>query len=872
MDQDAEGTGLIVRYGSGNADITLIDLASGAALDAPLADVLAAVKSIDLHGTLRVVWVFDGGDWLVEPSDDVVSVRWFRWSDNSDLLGKRTERTALLVQPEPGAQRIALPKASLRCGLDVDLDVGTWNNVLKTAKRDLLLIDSDPQVLLVVPHSGESFEGLRTVLEKAIDEQLAEARMADREAEERAREHAERSLAERSVDYAKSSSAADIFVNPYNFVPLPEIVAREAPCGHHRRHADRMSGRIDVTWVTQSPLLFGDGKSQGLEMDPSGGFRVPGTSLKGSLRSLHETITGSCLRVFDADFIPVYRQPAAVQSGRQLAVVSEVDRLGRPSKVRLCGAATWADVTLIHAVRGPNQLRTGDVFEVRSPKTHNRRGRDEFLAATGFRFDGQLASARDVVQATGRWVVLLSDAAARHTGHPYYAALGQVSQIDTPLSPTVAAQWAVEVEGAEDLRVRRKDSSEREWKSVKFAGRDIGKRREVPAMPAVGDVLWADVQAGRVVKLSASYLWRATGRGSAGERVPKDCLACGSPQLDGRVVNGHLCVSCRLFGSAGTDRRDDREGARQQSYRGQVRVSEMRIDSSRGLIDQELPPRGRPRAGAGQFTLLINDHAPEQSNEHLPASTWGSRREPTPPRRLRGRKFYWHGHTTEPEGGWRRDVARPHQQQRAMGAQPVQLVPTESTVRASVWFENLTEAELGSLIAAMDPTSLLGPERSRLAWRKTHDRQERRERLWTHMGGGKGLGFGSVETSTLTVFLEHDDRYRGAVAEPLDAGRVTQLVSAFRTSAVAHLAATWQELAAMLDPDRVNPKRVAYPPNNTWDSLNADRPNSHESFDKSFNHFKATRGGGQGQHAEDIESLPRPSDDRPWLAIRVGRQ
>lgn len=864
MDISEEGTGLVVAHGD---TLLLIDLSTGRLIDVPAQHVESARSMLDAHAKVVVDWIRDGEEWLFELAAMEVNVEWFRWADNPELLGRRTEKHHLLVQPQPNTARQRISVARLPWAVDAAIDEKVCNEVLRSLRRDFVALEGASAYVVVLPKPTESIPELEAAIAEARDNITLAAREAKTEAEKEEKAKAARALHERSKQFALDGSAPDIFVNPYNFVPLPESVRREAPCGHERQWPDRHSGHIEVTWTAKSPLLFGDGSQHGLEADPTGGFRVSGTSLKGSLRSLHEALTGSCLRVFDANFVPVYRQPAAVQAGRQLAVVSEVDRLGRPSKVRLCGAARWARIDIVHAARPAADLRSGDCFEVVKDDKRAGRGREEFGHGTKLRHTGHLDES-GTASSGGRWVVLLSDASARDTRHPYYAALGQISTADTLLAPDVADQWAIEVAGAEDLRVRRKDSSSREWKQVTFANTPIGKRREVAEMPEVGDVLWADVQAGRVVKLSASYLWRATGKGSAGERIPRECQSCGSPDLPVTVPDGHLCVSCRLFGSAGSDRKDDREGARQRSYRGQVRVSELCVVPFDGaLVEQELPPRGRPRPGSGQFSLEIGNTAPAQSNEHLPAAAWGSRQETAPPRQIRGRKFYWHGHTDEAQGGWRRDGARGHQARRTMGAQKVKLVPVGSEVRATVWFENLTDAELGSLIGVLDPTAVLRTDQAGLVWRRTSEEAERSRRLHTHLGGGKGLGLGSVELAAIDVRLESPDRYRGTTATALAAEQHTRFVDAFRRENEERMAATWKELAAMLDPDRVDPKRVAYPPNRTWDTL---APDTHQEFDQSFEFFGKTNGAGHQQNPEPIEPLPQPSSPTPWLTIREG--
>ncbi len=826
------------------------------------------LENLNLPATLptghSAIWVDVDGDWEVELTGGAVEVTVLTWEASPGLLGKRSTKGHLSLQKEDGAQRIDFPVTALVPRDLAEVESEMAHEILKDLKCGFALLGGASKFLVALPQKGQTFDQLSVDIRARLMTRLEEERK-NRETAEAERQERERRGHEGKLSlFATSAARPDIFVNPFNFVPLPADVAREEPVGHHEKAQGRHSGRIEVSWLSQSPLLFGDGHEHGLEPDPSGGFRVAGSSLKGFLRSLHETISGSCLRIFDTEAVPVYRQPVAVQQNRQLAVVSAVDSLGRPSKVRICGAATWARIDLLHACRGPEDLRTGDLFDgsaARGELVQNR-GRSQFVLGSRFKFAGPLDPG-NLEAADGKWVVLLSGAGARWGPHPYYAALGLVPSKDTHIGPEVVARWEREVDGSEDLRKRRGTGKPRGWQIVKFPprgnGKPMGRRREVPEMPEVGDVLWVDVNGGRVTGLAASYLWRISGSGAAGERSPKATHPCGSGSH-----GEHLCLSCRCFGSAGEDRRERVGESEQNSYRGQVRVSEMRIDlDPRDLVKQKLPPRGNPRIGSGQFTLQISDRRREEGNNQLPAAAWGSRSETNPPRQIRGRKFYWHGHTDEPQGEWRRDTARSHQSE-AMTSD-VRLVPRGTKVSATIWFENLSDLELGTLIATLDPIRLLRPERDALLWRRESDESERREQLWTHLGGGKGLGFGSVQLEQAEVVLEQPDRYRGATPQALTAEQMDGYVATVRAECFDRLATTWRELAAMLDPDRIDPRRLAYPPNAPWSDLTG--VGTHEPFDKSFTYFGETKGGGLTNNPQDITTLPAPSSDAPWLKI-----
>jgi hypothetical protein len=107
---------------------------------------------------------------------------------------------------------------------------------------------------------------------------------------------------------------------PYEFVPLPDgRIPLDAPTGHHRYQADRYSGTLTGAIIARSPVHVASGL-----LEPSGDrkypmvkghFRtqerlaIPGTSLKGCIRSIAEAISRSSVQVtrareIERDYLP----------------------------------------------------------------------------------------------------------------------------------------------------------------------------------------------------------------------------------------------------------------------------------------------------------------------------------------------------------------------------------------------------------------------------------------------------------------------------------------------------------------------------------------------------------------------------------------
>jgi CRISPR/Cas system CSM-associated protein Csm3 (group 7 of RAMP superfamily) len=95
---------------------------------------------------------------------------------------------------------------------------------------------------------------------------------------------------------------------PYKFVPLPQRRPQlQAPAGHHRYGAELLSGRLDAVIIARTPVHVASGlletssdrtyplvkahfRSQGRPV-------IPGTSLKGCIRSIVEAISPSAVHV-----------------------------------------------------------------------------------------------------------------------------------------------------------------------------------------------------------------------------------------------------------------------------------------------------------------------------------------------------------------------------------------------------------------------------------------------------------------------------------------------------------------------------------------------------------------------------------------------
>ena len=90
---------------------------------------------------------------------------------------------------------------------------------------------------------------------------------------------------------------------PFAFVPLPRRVNRRKPIGHDQYHEGHISGQIHGTIEALSPIHIGSGIidiGQDVELIKTavrigGNIVIPGSSLKGAIRSVVEAISESCV-------------------------------------------------------------------------------------------------------------------------------------------------------------------------------------------------------------------------------------------------------------------------------------------------------------------------------------------------------------------------------------------------------------------------------------------------------------------------------------------------------------------------------------------------------------------------------------------------
>jgi len=656
------------------------------------------------------------------------------------------------------------------------------------------------------------------------------------------------------------------FVNPYSFVPLPKAIARSRPAGHDRARPELLSGRIVVAATALTPLLI-RGEQVGTDadhkvydvprrgVDPrvpgSGELYVPGSSIHGALRSLHEAMAGGCLRIFDPDFVPVYRQQAKTRAGWCPAVVSVMDR---EVTVQLCQGGdrdvVHVLVSLLAGDKGQRaeKVRSGACVKFNENamfKDHGRYLVDSWDADV--RFPNGCADA-------GEWVLHVTDTAARDPRKPCYFMAFRLGTTSLVVCDQVLDEFAVLAAGTNDLRpnVDLEESAfdDRTRVAVRWpppTGRDpggdvVGYRDKIDfdkdhhrARLQHGQVVWAKIEDNKVMALSLAQVWRELGAEPAGRRLndggkeavgeASSAAACSDPE--------HLCISCRIFGAIDATGAAEDDAAAQRAYRGHVRVLDSAISAEAALTTHQLPPLGEPRPGAGQFYLEEPKAVEPKMTGRIPLRQWGSDADHPVVRQIRGRKMYWTLSRVKSE-----ERVDPGKRAKTMSAE-AHAFPPGCHLTIKLLFENLSEFELGSLLAALAPQD----------WCRAWSRVEAGQALGFRLGGGKPLGFGSLRTDIIELALEPSAEKRWLESEPApaDAGHADpgEYLGHFVSDVSSGVREGWGALANLLRVDHVEAALVKYPPAESGDD---------------FSFWKQSQGILLRSRVEPLVPLPDPSE------------
>ncbi len=608
------------------------------------------------------------------------------------------------------------------------------------------------------------------------------------------------------------------FVNPYTFVPLPRKVVCGQPPGHDPgpdEARERYVGALEVTWRIQSPLAIPTEEWGSI----GGDVRIPGSSIKGAVRSTHEMLFGGCLRQVDLGYRPTYRQLPTMDALKdwRMAVVLDDDEVLLCEKEDPKRRSSIDSKALCERVG--DRARTGDVIAVNSDD--DWKDRSELRVAERFQVLQRPAEVSGYENLAGCYVVLITKKGARRDAvrATWYWSLGKLTRERATFSEKATRDfsWAM---------MEARPDGER-WINVFRGKTKLGQARGNEHALEPGSVIWVKARDGKVTAIKLSQFWRERSKECLGDRIPQETKPCDGENL-------RLCPSCSVFGSADTlnDQADTDERRRegdQRSYAAHVRFgSAIGVDLQGDEVT--LAPLGQPHPGAGLTYLepTSPEAAPASRDERW--SRWDS--DSTPKRQLRGRKFYWHSnperqldHLKHTQGVG--DVPGRHLKREHHSADmctKAQLV-TGGTFRQTITFDGLDRFGVASLLAALQPGRLLGDGEFAL-----------------HLGRGKPLGLGSVTAEiTAARITTVAARYGDKAEIPLETFVIDPAEVRTRCG---DLDAVHEGARKVLRLDGLGENwwKVTYPTTQPWRQFGSKK------FDESFTFFKDFGGPAQSKN------------------------
>lgn len=185
---------------------------------------------------------------------------------------------------------------------------------------------------------------------------------------------------------------------PFGFVPLPRRVNRKQPIGHQSYHIEHFTGQIHATIQALSPIHIGSGVidlGQDVELIKTAvrtkdTVVIPGSSLKGAIRSVVEAVSESCVCKVSGrtrrDMPREFRDFAECRRKERLCVAC-----------RMFGAMGFqANIAIQDAPKTEGQIVTMLVPELYRPR-HQRSIRH--ILGRKFYMHGQVASGDTPVEA-----------------------------------------------------------------------------------------------------------------------------------------------------------------------------------------------------------------------------------------------------------------------------------------------------------------------------------------------------------------------------------------------------------------------------------------------------------------------------------------
>lgn len=624
------------------------------------------------------------------------------------------------------------------------------------------------------------------------------------------------------------------FLNPYNFVrPLEVRHPNQAPLlgrctpPPHDRYVG-ITGQIKCRLTATTPLFVSD--SEGIDeesvsekthrhyrffRDPEGNVAIPGTSLRGPIRSVFEAVTNSCFANFAGDKRLSYHLPpgdALKLVPARVRKVSddrwELDLLPgttpmnpdqRPSGPQYAAwvhtyRPLWASRTTAQVPNSPYAARQklslagfkhGDRCQAIVEMVQHPLRRFEFWNVVALAQSGQpLPKPKGNQQPVNGYLCITNQNIENKHDERLFFTTQQPQPIDLPdpVRKKYEELIADYQERHSDEASKRKQPAQTQGKEPAFSRFILERTRKNDHKLEEGDLVYAMLERkarGFGVRFIVPVSVPRVGFDHAiGELLyPNDLSKC--EQYD------ELCPACRTFGWiwGGEDRNASHPPiAERTAYAGRVCFSHARLVKDCGTLEATtLAILSTPKPTTTRFYLRPKNDKPQDrlADHQVDYDAQGQI--------IRGRKFYrHHGDRFNPQEYQSVNSAKGDQNRTLHGVQKAGCV-----FEFNVDFENLSEIELGALVWS-------------LAMEGWHHR----------LGLGKPLGFGSAKIEVINVRTFNPMARYATVSQEIDGwveqiGRVHDWIVAFKQAMQARYGVPFEQLANVRD---MNALLAASPP------------------------------------------------------------
>ena len=609
----------------------------------------------------------------------------------------------------------------------------------------------------------------------------------------------------------KDEKKSSQFYNPYNFVRWAPP-AKKGTSFDHREFDSHLTskgktGKMVCTLVTRTPLIINgsicSGSSDGHQVyefyKKDGDYTIPGSSLRGMLRSVYEAVTNSSLSIlneYDENIPLFYRGDMNMPSSLIPARVIKEDDVFKVELLR--GHEEDAGNTMSAAwVLRHKQKWTptaSDYGKRTIPSVEGISHRDKVYAILSkpiahksrpFKFrnveeiakePGQLSTPEKAVK--GYYYESGYNFTRKHDERFFYHHSNKGNEPET-----------LKLEDHQITKYNQLLKNYREVNEDKSPPRGVSVSRHIKEDKILkeNDLVYIDVDDQNIIQaLYPVMISRKQYEKSIMDLIPEHLIsACSASQL---------CPASRVFGWVNPHEKNEENEI--NAYKSKVMVSDGAInkDKFKGTFETTLDILGSPKPTAIPMYLKSSD--PKGGSAKGKYFTKGyDQGEVT----LRGRKMYL-SHSNF--------LKSSHKVERTKFNRTIKdAVKEENEFRFEIFFHDLTEIELGSLIWSV----------------------ELEKEMQHRLGYAKPFGYGQVDIKVDSIELESTDRYKSWSSSSKDVSQERDVyIDLFKEAMVDSFENIFEEIIQVKD------LKAILTPNKDRQPIHYPKPNS----DQSGQHFK----------------------------------